>query len=87
MQLVGALHAILELAVMLWQFFSDDVCASRNGQGGRKKHSLTDLELISRHNVPAPKQCKSSFEIAGYDFGLIASRALAPLIDAEALDV
>ena len=85
MQLVGALHAILELAVMLWQFLSDDVCAPRNGQGGRKK--LTDLELISRHNVPPPKQCKSSFEIAGYDFGLIASGALAPLIDAEALDV
>jgi hypothetical protein len=48
---------------------------------------LTDLELISRHNVPPPKQCKSSFEIAGYDFGVIASGALAPPIDAEALDV
>jgi hypothetical protein len=57
------------------------------GMDREGKHSLTDLELISRHNVPPPKQCKSSFEIAGYDFGLIASRALAPLIDAEALDV
>ena len=85
MQLVGALHA--KLSLKLWQYFSDDVCASRKGQGGRKKHSLTGLELISRHNVPPLKQCKSSFEIAGYDFGLIASGALAPLIDAEALDV
>ena len=29
-RIVDASHAILELAVALWQFFSDDVCASRN---------------------------------------------------------
>ena len=45
------------VTVMLWQFFSDDVCASRNvpGQGGSKKYGLIDLELISRHGAPSPK--------------------------------
>jgi hypothetical protein len=55
MWLVGTFHSILELAVTFWQFFSDDVCASWNflARKRSKKHSLTDLELISRHDVPA----------------------------------
>ena len=64
MQLVGALHAILELAVMFWQFFSDDVCAPWNVEGGRKKHSLTDLELIKRHDTPSPNH-NIIYEIPG----------------------
>ena len=49
--LVDAFHLILKFAVTFWQFFSNDVCASWNIQarGGSEKHSLTDLELISRH--------------------------------------
>jgi hypothetical protein len=48
-------HAILELAIMLWQYFRDDVCTSRNAlaRGGGEKYSLTDLEFISRHNTPS----------------------------------
>ena len=35
-------------------FFGDDVCAAWNVEGGRKKHSLTDLKLIKRHDSPGP---------------------------------
>jgi hypothetical protein len=35
-------------------FFGDDVCAAWNVEGGRKKHSLTDLKLIKRHDSPSP---------------------------------
>jgi hypothetical protein len=52
-----ASNAIFELATMLWQFFSDDVCASCNvlAYGGIKKHSLAGLELINRHNALTQK--------------------------------
>src|SRR6516162_2326559 len=89
MWLVGAFHAILELAVMFWQFFSDDVCAPWNVEGGSKKHSLTDLELIKRHDTPTPNH-NIIYEIPGYPgyaLRLLTRRASAGEIGAEALGV
>jgi len=90
MWLVGAFHAILELAVMFWQFFSDDVCAPWNVEGGRKKHSLTDLELIKRQNTqPKPQHNirNPRLKRPGYALRLLTRRASAGGIGAEALGV
>jgi hypothetical protein len=56
-RLVDPSHAILKLAVTLWQFLSDDVCPSWNvsAMGGNNKYSLTNLEFVSRHGAPPRK--------------------------------
>jgi len=51
-RLVDASHAILKLAVTLWQFLGDEAWPSWNVLAMGEKHSLTDLKFISRHHRP-----------------------------------
>ena len=58
-------------------------------EGGRKKHSLTDLELIKQHDTPSPNH-NIIYEIPGYPgyaLRLLTRRASAGGIGAEALGV
>jgi hypothetical protein len=64
MWLVHAFHAILELTIILRQFFSNDVRPAWNvlATGGSKKYRLTDLEFISRHRLShqMSEDCRAS---------------------------
>jgi hypothetical protein len=55
MWLVGALHAILKLAVAFWQFSFDDAFPSWNTKRGTKKDGLIDLEFVARHYASSAK--------------------------------